>query len=363
MVVRRLQQASGLPSVIFLLLLLISIAGFVGVNHLVVRFHEQEKALGRRLYAQAESEQAAGRTEHAIPYLRAAISYTGDNPQYQLSLARALRDTGRTQEAESYLIRLWEGDPQDGPINLALGRLFAREKDMTRSIQYYHNAAYGLWPHDSPTNGLSVRLELTRILLQDNAVMQAESELISISFILPKNPELHLQVAELFLQARDFERALAEYENVLRVEPTNTEALPGAGNAAFQLRRYRDVENYLSRVSSSQAQPLLEVSRLILHLNPYDPAISSAERVRRIKKAFQHAGSRLEQCGEGDPVLEQGWKSAKPGVLRATHVNDELNAAMSLVFQIERQTQQCAPAASVDQALLLLADQQAPTQP
>src|SRR5262249_20181631 len=70
MVVRRLQQASGLPSVIFLVLLLISIAGFVGVNHLVVRFHEQEKALGRRLYAQADSEQAAGRTENAIPYLR-----------------------------------------------------------------------------------------------------------------------------------------------------------------------------------------------------------------------------------------------------------------------------------------------------
>ena len=108
MVVRRLQQASGLPSVIFLVLLLISIASFVGVNHLVVRFHEQEKALGRRLYAQADAEQAAGRTEHAIPYLRAAISYTGDNPQYQLSLARALGDTGRTQEAESYLIRLWE---------------------------------------------------------------------------------------------------------------------------------------------------------------------------------------------------------------------------------------------------------------
>jgi len=90
-------------------------------------------------------------------------------------------------------------------------------------------------------------LELTRFLLQDNAVMQAESELISISSILPKNPELHLQVAELFLQARDFERALAEYENVLRVEPTNTEALLGAGYAAFQLRRYRDVENNLSR--------------------------------------------------------------------------------------------------------------------
>src|SRR5689334_6821714 len=130
MVARYLLKASALPSVVFALLLLISVVAFIAVNHLVSRFHEQEKALSRRLYAQALAEQSAGEGDRAIPYLRAAISYSPGNPQYQLSLARALRDTGRTEEAESYLVRLWEQSPQDGPVNLALGRLFAREKDI-----------------------------------------------------------------------------------------------------------------------------------------------------------------------------------------------------------------------------------------
>ena len=368
MVAGHLQNASNRPTFIFSVLLLIAVAGFFAVNHLVTRFHEQEKALGRRLYGYAQAEQAAGNMDRAIPYLRAAISYSADDGNYQLSLARALRDTGRTEEAESYLIRLWEKDPQDGPINLALGRLFVRENDVPRAIQYYHNAAYGLWPQNLSGNGLSARFELVRFLLQRKALVDAQSELISISSTLPNDPALHLQLADLFYQSQDFERALTEYDYVRSRNSGEQQAAIGAGRAAFQLRRFRDAEKYLSRAGSdSEAASLLEVSRLAVSSNPYDPAISSAERVKRIKQAFQLAGSRLDQCSDGNSQLEQLkqlWNSAKPKVLRATaRFDDDLNPAMALVFQIEQQTQPCAPATARDQALLLIANGQSRTQP
>ncbi len=93
----------------------------------------------------------AGNPEAALGDFRAALSYSHDNSQYQLSLARALRDTGRTAEAETYLISLWERTPQEGPVNLALGRLFAREQQFDKAIQYYHNAIYGFWASDADT--------------------------------------------------------------------------------------------------------------------------------------------------------------------------------------------------------------------
>ncbi len=130
-------------------LLVVAVLAFAGVNRLVTRFHEQEKALARHLYERGIRAQGANNPDAAISDFRAALSYGHDNSQYQLSLARALRDTGRTAEAETYLISLWERAPQEGPVNLALGRLFAREQQFDKSVQYYHNAIYGFWSNDA----------------------------------------------------------------------------------------------------------------------------------------------------------------------------------------------------------------------
>ena len=100
------------PSVMLVSLLLLLIASFLFVTRLVNRFHEQEKALARHLFTQGQSDQNAGKLDQAIKQFRAALSYDRNNFQYQLSLARALGESGRTGEAESYLLNLWERSPK-----------------------------------------------------------------------------------------------------------------------------------------------------------------------------------------------------------------------------------------------------------
>ena len=139
------------PPVIFAILALVAALAFLGVNRMVKRFREQEKALARHLYERGQQALREGHPERALGDFRAALSYARDNFDYQLSLARALRDTGRTAESETYLISLWERSPQEGAVNLALGRLFAREQLFDRTIQYYHYAIYGFWPGDGGT--------------------------------------------------------------------------------------------------------------------------------------------------------------------------------------------------------------------
>ena len=109
-----LTHAMNRPAVVIAIMTVLAVLGFAGVTRLVNRFGEQQKALARHLYERGLAEQQAGKNEIASEHFRAALNYSHDNFQYQLSLARALRDSGRTGEAETYLINLWERTPQDG---------------------------------------------------------------------------------------------------------------------------------------------------------------------------------------------------------------------------------------------------------
>jgi tetratricopeptide (TPR) repeat protein len=198
------------PPVIFAILALVAALDFLGVNRMVNRFREQEKAVARRLYERGLQAQREGHPERALGDFRAALSYARDNFDYQLSLARALRDTGRTAESETYL--LWERSPQEGAVNLALGRLFAREQLFDRAIQYYHNAIYGFWPGDHGTKRQDTQFELIAYLLQHKAYPQAQAELITTASSLPRDLDLQLRVASMFAQAQDHQHALAQFQ-------------------------------------------------------------------------------------------------------------------------------------------------------
>jgi tetratricopeptide (TPR) repeat protein len=356
-------------------LVVVTVLAFLGVNRLVNRFREQEKALARHLYEHGMQAQSAGQPERAVESFRAALGYAHDNFDYQLSLARALRDTGRTAESETYLIGLWERSPQEGAVNLALGRLFAREQLFDKAIQYYHNAIYGLWPGDPETKRRDTEFELTGFLLQHKAYPQAQAELITMAAALPDDPGLRLRVAQLFAQSQDYEHALAQFQEVLRTDHENQAALYGAGHAAFQLGRYRTAQGYLQSAArkdpqNTQAAQGLKIASLVLQADPFAPRISDAERNKRVRAAFQAAGDRLDNCAKskqidltprspsgGLPALKAQWLEMAPKLARLRPPRDgaDLDETMDLVFEIEQQTQAaCGTPDDLDQALLLL---------
>ena len=113
---------------VLLVLTLMAAAGFAAVSHLVARFNANQQSRGRKLYALGLEDVNARRFDDAIAAFRAALTCDPSNSQYQLSLARALRDSGdplRLDEAESYLLALWQRTPQDAAVNLALARVAA----------------------------------------------------------------------------------------------------------------------------------------------------------------------------------------------------------------------------------------------
>jgi len=373
-----LKPLTGRTPTVIAGLTILAVLGFLGVGRLVSRFQEQQKALARHLYQRGFAEQQTGKLDLAVQHFRAALGYDPDNFQYQLSLARSLRDSGRTDEAEAYLISLWERSPQNGAVNLALGRLAVRQARIDKIIQYYHNAIYGVWDSDAERNRLNAWFELVGVLLRLNARAQAQAELIALSVNLPPKPELLMPAADLFAQAQDYDHALGEYRRVLQIDHTNANAAAGAAEMAFKLGRYRTADRYLEIASKAnprdeQISNMLQISKFILQQDPFSRGLSAQDRSVRIRSILQEAGKRLDTCMSSQPQganqVQQpvGLSQLKAQWTEMTRRLHRLGAAgesgladevMDLVLQIEQQTSSCAPGPR-DQALLLLAQSRA----
>jgi tetratricopeptide (TPR) repeat protein len=361
---------------VLLYLALGAVAAFAAVDHLVSRFHANVQSRGRRLYAQGVADLNGGNLEAAVEDFRAALTCDPANPQYQLSLGRALRDTGHLDEAESYLLALWQRTPEDGTINLALGRVAARRGSVDDAIRYYHNAMYGIWSSDPDGSRRKARLELIDFLLQKDSLAQAQSEILALAALLPPDPTLHFEAAQLFSRAQDYADALYQYEQVLRLDRANIAAMAAAGDTAYHLGHYRTAQRYLQEAArlnpqDSHSRQLLPQANLILDSDPFVRRISDAERNRRIVAAFRGAGQRLTACAQSkglnlsaspdmDPVLsglEARWSDMKKQLprLHSSIEADLPDTIMDLVFQIEQQTaSDCGSPQGMDQALLLI---------
>ncbi len=358
--------------VMLALLAMLGVIFFLAVAGLSRAYHAQRDSLGNRWFSRGVADLSARHFDRAVTEFRAALLYSRDNYDYQLNLAEALIGLKRTGEAHSYLVNLWDRQPEDGVVNLELARIAAQRGQTEQAQRYYHNAIYATWPSDQEVKRRDTRLELIEYLLSIHAKAQAQSELIALEENLGDDPSQQQHVGDLFLRAQDYEHALASYRLSLKSDRHNEAAMAGAGLAAFQLGRYPLAERYLQAAvagnpSDTQSAERLKTTELVLRMDPFRRQISVDERDRIVVEAFATAGKRLSSCATpkapaasiaSQPSLADSWAKMKPHIseqeLRRNP--DLVGGAMDLVFEIERQTSAtCGTPSGTDLALLLIA--------
>jgi len=377
------RQASDRDAI--LLLSLFGLAILFTIAGVAARlFHAKERSLGQEWYARGQADLKVGKAQVAIKDFRNALAYSRDNALYRLHLALALTAANRTDEARAHLLNLWERQPGDGTVNLELARLAARQGKTADAVRYFHNAIFGVWPGNPDEARRDVRFELCDFLLAHGLKTEAQAILIELATDLPKDADLHVRVADLFLAATDYSHALKEYRAALDINNRSEPALAGAGEVAFHTGDYRTARRYLDRTvrlnpQNQGAAQLLETTNLILSIDPLMRGLSAWERASRVVRAYEQAATRLAACagkrqevlGGTEPdaeiqALSDRVSTLRPKMRERTLARDPdlLTQTTDLVFEVEEvAARKCGPASGLDLALLLLARQRGGAEP
>lgn len=351
-----------------LLLTAVATVCFAAVSGLSGHYHRHQKSLGAYWFKRGEVGLKQQRYEQAVSEFQLALQYAPANYAYQFHLAEALVGQHRLDEASTYLLSLWERQPENGHVNLELARIAVRQGDSRQAQRYYHNAIYATWPTGQEAARRRTRLELIGYLLKRNLMAEARSELIALEANLGDDPPVRAEVGSLFMQAGDYTDALAAFRASLRSLSSNPSVWAGAGRAALQLGRYRQAQHYLHvAVRSGSKDPdttsQLEIAEWAGRLDPFQPRISDEQRSRMVMEAFQIAGARLEACAgsaDGMPAAlaqpNAAWTAMKRELTKRRLIRDAdlAETVMDLIFQIQRLSAPCAAPGAADKALLLI---------
>ncbi len=321
-------------------------------------------------FDRGQQAMSAGQIDAATSAFRRAVVRNRGDKRYVLALARALVRRGDVDEAHSALVSLRESAPEDPDINVELARLAVARGDITEATRFYRSALYAPWPADQAEARRQVRLELIRMLLDQRQTNTAIAELIALSANLPDDGPHYLEAGALFQRAGDQTHALNEYQQALRLDPENADALIGAGLSAFGLGNYALAARYLSRAPEGGAEVAhaRAVTGLVLATDPLAARLGPTERGRRMETGFTHARDRLNACVPSEPAHPpaadaQGLltevraferQMARPASLSL----DEIEAGVDLVQRVEQYlVAHCGPATPLDEALILIGRQ------
>ncbi len=359
--------------VMLAIMFVLAIIFFLFVTGLSRVYYAQRQALGTRWFNRGVADLEANNFSAAVTEFRTALLYSRDDYLYQLNLAEALMGLKHTGEASAYLLNLWDREPDNGLVNLELARVAVQQGRTKEATRYYHNAVYATWPTGQDAKRRDARMELIELLLRVNDRAQAQAELIALSENVGDDPTAQQRIGDMFTRAQDYDRALSAYRISLKSNKHDASALAGAGYAAFQLARYSQAQHYLQSAVAENSKDktsadLLHTTELVMHMDPYRRTISSEQRSRIVKQAFDIAGQRLKTCalpksapapgGEPADDLSDEWAAAKPKVTEARLRGnpDLVDSTMDLVFRIERQTSVfCGTPTGEDFALVLIA--------
>ncbi len=388
-----------------LVVVVLIIVGFAFTQYFVRLHRRTENSLGQRWFGRGDAAMQAGNPAAAAEDYRNALSYDRESDLYRLRLAQALLASNHLNEARAHLSSLWEEEPADGEVNLALARLYARRNDPTQAVRYYRNAINGVWNEAPQQQRIATRFELIHYLMQRHDTGRASAELLALQADEPPDPSQQLLLASQLLEVGEATRAVEVYNKLLKEYPSNVQAWVGLGEASLKLGQYQQAEHALAEAAerdpkSTEARQQLDLVREVLRVAPSLRGLSLAERTRRVAEAFNTAMSRLTGCATqkgfsfGQPsvtnkpptstsknstgpaidttapapddlqlLYSRGLQIKAAATERALRANpDSLEPVMQFVFQVERSTAATCPEMSeTDHALLVLAQNESET--
>jgi tetratricopeptide (TPR) repeat protein len=298
----------------------------------------------------------------AVLALRRAAEADRMNDAVDAVLASALEQAGDAAAAEAVLLDRRSRTVDDPEVNIALARLEARRGRVADAVRYYQTALDTLWSGDREQISSRLRQELIELLLASHQRGPALAQVLVLAAAMPGDPASQVAIGRLFLQAGDPRRALERFASALAADPRSHDALSGAGESAFALRDYARARKFLVAAGTLDAagRRQRDLAAMVVDADPLAARLLRAERVRRLKRLLQLAGTALASCESDSPEADSVRRAvAVADVTRPVPQADErdqLEDGVVLASRAARVAAGCgAPASAIDAAPLISA--------
>lgn len=359
-------------SVVFLALTCITLVLYAFTLILFKSFQSHRASLAIYWADRGRDELSHDRADQAATSLRNALSFDPNDRRYEILLAEALAESGKTDQAMNYFLNLWDTQPGDGFINLELARL-SRQKGLSQqAVNYYHASIFGDWPGDGTTRRRSIRLELADYLASIHDTTAARAELLIASGNASNDVEANLALGKKFDVIGDAPDALNSYKKALEGNPREQTALAAAGRLSLQLGDYGVARAFFNKdlkegiqdpTLRDQVLALTEEATRLEELN-VSPNLPNRERADHLLLGKAIAEARFNSCivqmgnASQEPAalleLKQRWNAAKNDSLRTLQLDEASQDSLSaLISDTEILTSKVCGAPSGDDAILL----------
>lgn len=354
---------SAVPIVSTFVIVFVAMGVLFTVDTFLAKLEQKENTIeASHLYQEGQNLEKQKQYQLAVDRFRSAFELARTNHQYQLSLAVALQEAGRDAEAEASLTQLLEGNPTDGPSNLAMARLMVAEHRILDAEAYYHRAIYGVWKGD-PSKRIQVRFELVDLLAKQNDKSDLLSELLPLQEAAPHDPATQARLASLYLVAGSPARAADLYREIIRENGRDGDAYAGLAEAEFAQGNYRNAQaNWFtaSRLEpdSQSIQARLKTCGEVLALDPTLRGLSGQERFNRSRKLVQLTLNDFQQCAPA-PLSEDDQDLQKRADTALKHVgrrdSDAVEGNISLAEDLwQARAGQCGEPKSLSPLALVI---------
>lgn len=301
-----------------------TVASFIGIlwiaaSYLTALAHEQRVTRAQASAARAASAAAVGDRDEAVALLRAAVGLAPRQPEYRLSLAKALVAIGRPTEAEPYVQEVLRQQPVNGEANLVLARIYDQAGNRDEAERTYYQAIYGRWASAAQPLRMRARLELVEHYRRLGDRSHLRAALLELSSAFPGDRELQLQAGRDLLADGFVDDAARQLRVVTERFSKAGDANALLARAEFARRHYVDAYEAAGRALADDPSgaAMIEMRALtarILALDPDQPRLSSRERLSRLRVLLGDVRERLATCdGRADiaslrPLIDQWLK-------------------------------------------------------
>jgi len=291
----------------------------------------------QEFYKSGEDLIGEGRPGEAVEQFRNALSITHSVANRQ-ALGLALVEAGRDSEAAIYLQDVLRVDPNNGPTNLGMARVLAKQAHIEDAVSYYRRAANGSWPFDPVKHRVETRLELVDVLDKAGMRPNAQAQLMLVAADAPQDPAIRKQLAEKLTALGMQKEAVALLREMVATNPRDGEAWAALGEVQFALADYKAARDSFTKAdqlgSGHTVQSDAAIVNRVLDLDPTARGLSVHARYDRSIALLNEVLHAAAPCSGETDALKNARAAAAPKRRRPASYSDAVDENVDLAEEV-----------------------------